>query len=234
MMHDLHVGPTAEVLRPGGLALTAKGVKYCSFRTGALVADVGCGAGASIEFLQDTFGLSAAGIDQDIMSLKHGMLRNPSLPLVHGKAEALPFASCSLDGILVECTLSVIADKDRALAEFNRTLCPAGSLVVTDVYARNLHAINAISDLALPFCISGITTKQGMSDSLKQNGFGIDLWEDHSYVLKEFIIKLIMEHRSLWSYCGCNVSDSVDWQTNIKALKRASLGYFLLVAHKET
>ena len=58
MMHDLHVGPTAEVLRPGGLALTARAAKYCSFRTGAQVADVGCGAGASVEFLYRASGLS--------------------------------------------------------------------------------------------------------------------------------------------------------------------------------
>ena len=83
-MLDLHVGPTAEILHPGGLALTAKAAKYCSFRTGALVLDVGCGAGASIDFLHDASGLTAVGIDPDIMSLKQGMSRNAALPLVRG------------------------------------------------------------------------------------------------------------------------------------------------------
>ena len=234
MMHDLHVGPTAEVLRPGGLELTAKGAKYCSFRTGALVADVGCGAGASIEFLQDAFGISAAGIDQDIMSLKHGILRNPSLPLVHGTAESLPFASASLDGILVECTLSVIADKDRALAEFSRALRQSGRLVVTDVYARDTSAISSLNNLALPFCMSGIMTKESLSNSLVRNSFIIELWEDHSYVLKEFIIQLIMENSSVQAFCGRHDTNTVDPLLNISALKKACIGYFLLVARKET
>jgi arsenite methyltransferase len=173
--------------------LTAKEAEYFSFRKGALVAYIRCGACSSIEFLYRSSGLATIGIDPDIRSLKQGMARNPALSLVRGKGEALPFASASLDGILAECSLSVIADKDRALAEFNRVLCPAGRLVVTDVYTRDPHAINSISDLALPFCMSDIMTKKGLSDSLSKNGFGIDLWEDHSYVLKEFIINQIME-----------------------------------------
>ena len=233
MMRDLDVGPTVEVLHPGGLALTAKAAEYCSFRMGALVADIGCGAGASIEFIYRSSGLATIGIDPDIRSLRQGMARNPALSLVCGKGEALPFASASLDGILAECSLSVISDKNRALAEFNRALCPAGRLVVTDVYTRDPQAINSISDLALPFCMSDIMTKKGLSDSLSKNGFGIDLWEDHSYVLKEFIINQIMEGGALWPYGSCNAPDSEDWPTNMKALKQASLGYFLLIARKE-
>ena len=233
-MRDLDVGPTAEVfLHPGGLALTAKAAAYCSFRMGALVADIGCGTGASIEFLYRSSGLATIGIDPDIRSLKKGMARNPVLSLVRGKGEALPFASASLDGILAECSLSVISDKNRALAEFNRALCPAGRLVVTDVYTRDPQAINSISDLALPFCMSDIMTKKEVSDSLSKNGFDIDRWEDHSYVLKEFIINQIMEGGALWPCGSCNARDSEDWPTNMKALKQASLGYCLLIAHKE-
>ena len=232
-MRDLDVRPTAAVLHPGGLELTAKAVEYSSFSTGALVVDIGCGSGASIEFLYRSSGFATIGIDPDIRSLKQGMARNPALSLVCGKGEALPFASASLDGILAECSLSVISDKNRVLAEYNRALCPAGRLVVTDVYARDPQAINAISDVALPFYMSDIMTKKGLSDSLSKNGFCIDLWEDHSYVLKEFIIRMIMEDGALWPYQSCNAPDSVDWETNMKALKQASLGYFLLIAHKE-
>ncbi len=234
MMHDLDVGLAVEVLRPGGLALTARAAKYCSFRIGAQVADVGCGAGASIEFLKDASGLSAVGIDPDIMSLRLGMSRNPALPLVQAKAEALPFASASLEGIFAECSLSVIADKDRALAEFNRALCESGRLVVTDVYARDTGAISSINDLELPFWISGIMTKESLSNSLSQNGFVVELWEDHSYVLKEFIIQLIMEHGSTQAFCGRHDTNTADPQLNMAALKKACVGYFLLVARKET
>lgn len=196
--------------------------------------DVGCGAGASIDFLHDASGLTAVGIDPDIMSLKHGMSHNPTLPLVRGKAEALPFAAASLDGILAECSLSVIADKDRALAEFNRALCGSGRLVVTDVYARDTSAISSIDDLALPFCISGFMTKQSLSNSLIQNGFVIELWEDHSHVLKEFIIQLIMKHGSIQAFCGRHDMNAGDQQLNTAVLKKACVGYFLLVARKET
>ena len=168
MMHDLHVGTQVDVLHPGGLALTAKALDHCSFRVGARVVDVGCGTGVSVDYLRHESGLAAIGIDLSSMPLESGRHCNPDLPLVRGSAEKLPFASASLDGIMAECSLSVIADKDRALAEFNRVLRHGGRIVLTDVYGRDPLAINSINDAALPFCISSILTKESLSDSLSR------------------------------------------------------------------
>ena len=108
----------------------------------------------------------------------------------------------------------------RAKAEFNRALCESGRLVVTDVYTRDTGAISSINDLELPFCISGIMTKESLSNSLSQNGFVVELWEDHSYVLKEFIIQLIMEHGSTQAFCGRHNTNTADPPLNMAALKK--------------
>ena len=230
MMHALHVGQNPDVFHPGGLALTARAIDLCSFRIGARVVDIGCGTGVSVDYLCHELGLAAIGIDLDIMLLKRGTQRNPALPLVRGKAEALPFASASLDGVLAECSLSVVTDKDRALAEFNRALRRGSRLVVSDVYAQDPRAINSINDVSFPFCMSGMMTKESLTDSLSRNGFSIEIWEDHSNVLKEFIIQLIMEHGSLQNFCGRNGAQDAD----IMTLKQACPGYFLMVARKDT
>ena len=39
---------TGGLVRPGGLALTDRAMGHCGFGAGARVADVGCGAGATV------------------------------------------------------------------------------------------------------------------------------------------------------------------------------------------
>ena len=124
------------VMRPGGLALTARAVDYCAFATGTDLVDVGCGTGITVEFLRGTYGLNAIGIDPSAPILERGRQRNPDLPLLEGSGEQLPFSAGTMDGIVVECALSVMADKQKALAECNRILVPGGRLIVTDLYAR--------------------------------------------------------------------------------------------------
>ncbi len=213
---------TTDIMRPGGLALTARAIRYCSFKAGAVVADIGCGAGESVEFLRQESCLDAIGIDCAEVPLKRGIRRNPELPLVRCVAEKLPFASASLDGILAECTLSVLPDRDRVLAEFNRALRQGGKLVVTDVYSRDTCAINLIHNMQLPFCMSGIMTEESLTGKLARRGFTIELWEDHCHVLKEFVFRMIMEHGSF------------EGLSDLKTLKQACLSYFLLIARKDT
>ena len=112
------------VMRPGGLELTARAFDYCAFAAGADLVDVGCGTGITVEFLISTYGLNAVGIDMSAVVLERGRQRNSQLPLLQGDGEKLPIASATMDGVVVECVLSVMADKRKALSEFNRVLVP--------------------------------------------------------------------------------------------------------------
>jgi ubiquinone/menaquinone biosynthesis C-methylase UbiE len=219
-------------MRPGGFALTDRMLQLCAFKAGDRVADIGCGCGATVEYFRSSHGIDAVGIDPTAASLEQGVRRKPGLTLMAGFAGELPFASATLDGIVAECTLSVIANKEQALAEFCRVLRGDGKMAISDIYARNADGLEAISGMQLPFGITGIMTQDTVKGMLIRQGFSMTNWEDHSQVLRDYLIKAIMAdelsgfgQRSLGQGNRC-------WQESMVMLKRASLGYFLLVASK--
>ncbi|HTG83025.1 MAG TPA: class I SAM-dependent methyltransferase, partial [Geobacteraceae bacterium] len=121
-------------IRPGGLTLTERGVAFCRFPSGARLLDVGCGAGATVEYLRSRYGFAAAGVDISRLLIAEGLVRDPALPLVEAEAEALPVEDGVLDGVLCECVLSLVGEPLRALREFRRVLRPGGHLILSDMY----------------------------------------------------------------------------------------------------
>jgi arsenite methyltransferase len=211
-----------SVIRPGGLDLTERAISQCKFAAGALIADIGCGSGATVEHLGQRHSLDAIGIDIRFEVLKEGGMHSAGIPLLQGDASELPFASEVLDGIITECSLSVMRDKDAALKEFSRVLKEGGMLILTDIIAESPEAVDSLPGYDLPFCLSGMMTCESLAKSLERCGFRIDVLEDHSHLLKSFIGRIIME------------SDNCDtgFVRGLEALKRARPRYILLGAKK--
>ncbi|HTZ19153.1 MAG TPA: class I SAM-dependent methyltransferase [Dissulfurispiraceae bacterium] len=214
-------------IRPGGLALTERVLRHCPFGDSARIADIGCGAGATVEYIRRTRTLNAVGVDISMARLREGLGRIPGMPLLQADAGFLPLANGSMDGIISECSLSVMHDRGRVLGEFHRVLKTDGRLLITDVVAENPEAIGPADFSKLPFCLSELATRESLSDSIARHGFRIDITEDHSYLLKTFIGRLIME--SDFDCCGFNNSVV---SAGLEALKRARPRYILLVATK--
>ena len=221
-----------SIMRPGGFALTDRALQLCAFEKGDRVADIGCGFGATVEYLRCSHGLDAVGIDPAAASLEQGLQLNPCLPLSPGFAEDLPFGTGALDGVLAECSLSVIANKEQALAEFCRVLHPGGKMVITDVYARNADALDSIRGIRLPFGMTGIMTRDKVTAMVGRQGFFLTNWEDYSQTLKDYLFQTIMGDNSSEPHRRRRGEGKGSWQESLCVLKRASLGYFLLVASK--
>jgi arsenite methyltransferase len=221
-----------EGLRPGGLGLTARAIGYCRLSPGARVLDLGCGPGASVRYLRDAYGLKAVGLDILPSGGNANSERFPHLPIVQAQANCLPFASESMDAVLVECSLSLMADKAAVLAECFRALAAHGRLVITDMYARNPNAAGHLR--ALPTaCASGMIVRSDLERQLANHGFQVDLWEDHSNVLKQLLFRFLMDGghlEQLWTR-KCTKKEEA---TRInEAMKNVRPGYFLLVAGKK-
>jgi arsenite methyltransferase len=223
---------TGETIRPGGLALTERALAFLSPPAGARVLDVGCGAGASVDYLVDGHGLVALGLDPSRLLTESGCRKGPGLPLLQGQGEYLPIAGGEIDVILAECSLSVMADVDMALAEFRRVLRRGGTIVVSDVYARYLAGIPALRQLPVACCLRGAVSRQEITDRLQVHGFRILLWEDHSNVLKQLAARIIMAHGSMARFWCQTTGGHGDALCIQDAVAQSKPGYFLLIAEK--
>ncbi|HMQ53605.1 MAG TPA: class I SAM-dependent methyltransferase [Anaerolineae bacterium] len=220
-----------DTLRPGGLALTVRALDFCALPAGAKVLDVGCGAGATVQLLRD-HGCWAGGLDLSAVLLQSGRQGSPRLPFVQADGVRLPLVDGQLDAILAECSLSILAEVETALAEFNRLLRPGGYLIISDIYARNPAGLAALRELPLDSCLKGAFNRPELAAQLAGDGFELVMWEDHSEVLKHLAGQLAMTHGSLAEFWRKGTGSSLDaWDVQL-AMARAKPGYFLLIARK--
>lgn len=223
---------TGDSIRPGGFTLTDRALAFCSFPAGARVLDVGCGVGATVEHLLDCHNVKAVGVEPSPALLECGLRRRPDLPLLEATGENLPFDDGEMDGILAECTLSVMENADRALAEFFRVLKVGGLLAVTDVYARSPEGVQYLRRLPMASCLTGAMTRQEIMERIKFSGFSVVLWEDHSRLLAELAARLIMANGSLEAFWGKSAGGTADGVAIQETVKKSRPGYFLLIAAK--
>jgi arsenite methyltransferase len=214
------------VFRPGGLALTARAIALAGLEAGTTVIDLGCGAGTTTRYLR-TLDIDAIGVDfgrSSDAAAKQGL---DSYPYVVASAEELPFPDGSVDGVMAECSLSLMHNQDRVLAECARVLKDGGGLMVSDLYARQPDAIAKVRALGRS-CASGMIVREELVARLTEHGFAVDVWEDHSKDLRECAARYILEHGTLEGLWKCDGEDSAETIQN--AMRAARAGYFLLVA----
>jgi ubiquinone/menaquinone biosynthesis C-methylase UbiE len=234
-VHVYEQGPLLEVagetIRPGGLTLTDRALEFCALPIGSRVLDVGCGPAASIEHLRVKHQLEAIGLDPSEMLLRLGRRRDPALRLIQSPGEYLPVANDQFAAVLTECSLSVMRNSDRALAEFWRVLRAGGYLILSDIYARNPDGIEALRSLPIDSCLCGAVSQAEIIDRVESAGFRVLLWEDHTSALNVFAARLIWSNGSLQQFwCRATArADATDIQT---AIAHSKPGYYLLIAQK--
>jgi arsenite methyltransferase len=220
-------GSAAWFPHPGGLALTAHAVEIAQLTPEARVVDLGCGSGESTAFLR-ICGFDAIGIDP---FLPDEVPVAPDIAAPHhvrACAENLPFADASIDGVLAECSLSVMQNIPKALAETARVLRIGGQLMISDLYARNAEEISAVRTLK-GSCVSGMLVRAELEALLQYAGFAMIRFEDHSRALREAVAQFIFSHGSveeLWQ----NNAPSSDAHMISEAMAKVRAGYFLMVA----
>jgi SAM-dependent methyltransferase len=198
----------SEVRRPGGLALTDRLLEACAFAPGARILDLGCGAGAAVRHLRGR-GLAALGLDRD-----RAVLAGPG-PFLCARAERLPIAAGTLDGVLMECSLSLTDDPDRVLDQCRRVLRPGGRLALSDLFARGREARLGGG------CLGRIEARATLEGRLTAHGFRVERFEDCSPLLLAYWGQLILD-----GACGALAG------ADPAALRAARPGYGLVVARR--
>lgn len=175
-------------LRPGGLAITDKGLELCGWPEKALVADIGCGLGASLKLMKSK-GLHPMGLDTCLDSVREAQ-RNSGCPTVVGRAERLPLPDDYLDGLVCECVVSLTEDQPAVFQEFHRVLKTGGKLLMSDI---SLVRLNGSNPFANQTCLKGATHPDKTSTMLSNAGFAIRLVTEYPDALKELAAQLLWQ-----------------------------------------
>jgi arsenite methyltransferase len=223
---------TGPAIRPGGLTLTERALALCGLPQGAKVLDVGCGVGASVEFLSQARHLGAFGLDTSLLLLKEGIERRLDLGLLQGTAETLPFCDGCFSALFCECVLSLLHDPVSALKEFARVLNPGGFLILSDVYARLPDEASSLQHLPVHCCLKGAVGRKQIVAMIEESGLTAVIWEDHSALLKQLAAQLIFSFGSLNAFWAAACSGE-DPEAIKKTVNRARPGYYLLIARRK-
>lgn len=223
---------TGPAIRPGGLALTGRAMEFCQFPSEARLLDVGCGSGATVEYLRNHYQLAISGVDISSILLSEGKSRDTSLPLLCARAEHLPYGNGTLDGILCECVLSLLPDPGLVLREFHRSLRPDGKLILSDMYLRGEGKEYSLREETVDGCLKGARSACFTETMLGEAGFAILLWEDHTPLLKELAARLVLADGSMDVLWG-GTKDGGCSGMGLSTMAALRPGYYLLVARKE-
>lgn len=211
-------------IRPGGLLLTRRALDACTLPAGARVADIGCGAGATLEHLKSS-GMHAVGLDCSDTLLGDAARRSVAGRLVRGRAECLPFPDGSFDALFCECTLSILDDRSAALRECARTLKEGAFLIISDVFTRN-PAMQGQEGQRDTLRAEGLLSKTGLGERLAGLGFSLVVWEEHDRLLKEFAARMVLAGQCLPDAWWGGQGQKMDRKGH------KGISYFLLVARK--
>ena len=163
-------------------------MRVAKLRTGARVADLGCGSGVFTDLLYRQ-GYDPIGLDISPKLIALGRAKYPNIEFLEGDVEHLPFSSASLDGVLLSGLVHHLPDPARCAAEVFRVLKPGGSFVAFDPNRMNPF-MYLYRDRSSPFYSSvGVTQNERpvlahqIAAVFRQAGFevGTDFISDLNY-----------------------------------------------------
>jgi ubiquinone/menaquinone biosynthesis C-methylase UbiE len=111
-------------------------MRLTGLKRGARVADLGCGSGVFTDLLCRR-GYDAVGLDISPKLIALGKAKYPKVEFLEGDVEHLPFASASLDGVLLSGLVHHFPDPSICAAEVFRVLRSGGSFVAFDPNRMN-------------------------------------------------------------------------------------------------
>lgn len=233
---------TGDALRPGGVELTERLLARCELPAGARLLDIGCGYGASLDWLQAQQAYDAMGVDYSISLLRDAATRR--LVVARAPGGCLPFPAAVFDAVLFECSLSIIWAQESpegklttraalgVLQEARRVLRPGGWFLLSDLYARRPEGMPALRALPGTHCLRNALDLRAVQEGLQISGFEICFWEDHSEALRQLGRRLCQAYGSTQAFWDQALGEAVDAFDLTLRISQARPGYFILLAQK--
>jgi len=139
------------------------------------VLDLGTGTGRNLPLLPR--GTTAVGLDPSLDALRRARKRAPAIPLVAGRAEALPFRAGTFDTVLSGLVFCSVGDVPRGLDEAKRVLRPGGALRMLEHVRSRVSWRARLQDLIQPAWTAvagGCHPNRDTEASVERAGFRIE------------------------------------------------------------
>jgi arsenite methyltransferase len=224
---DLWSHPAAQLLlgpalRPGGAELTARLIDRARLAPGSTVLDVGCGPGTTLELLAAA-GHRGVGIDFSPAFAADATTRDAAA--LAGDAEHLPLRDASVDAALLECVLSALPDKARAIGEVARVVRSGGVFLLSDMTLAADVPEPLNSTLAWVVCAAGALSPAGYGELLAAHGFVVEHIEDRSADLLAMVARARRRFALFQGASGIGLLPPLDEfiGSDLTALGRATL-----------
>lgn len=156
-----------DSFHPGGLDLTSNLGEVMGIGRGSRVLDAGSGVGASAVHLARKFGCHVTGITLEETGVRAGC----DLPADQGVEDLVEFTQGNLeecgqvaggfDFVPVECVLSTLSDKSKALNRLFGLLKSGGTIGISDVTVSGPLPSELRSVLATVGCVGGALSLEG-------------------------------------------------------------------------
>ena len=221
-----------ETLRPGGFSLTETAVRYCGLTPADEVLDLGCGRGATVNYLHEVHGISAMGLDPSEKLIEEAKSKFGYAKFVQGNGESLSFEDKSFDCVFAECTLSLMDSLESVIKQVHRVMRDGGWFVISDVYAKNPEAVSGLKAYSINSCMRGLHDIKKLESKLEREGFSVTFCEDYSHFLKELVVKIGFSFGSMSEFWNITAENCIDGSGFYEKLKLCKPGYFLLIARK--
>ncbi len=155
-------------------------IRHLGLRQGETVLDLGSGGGLDAFLAAREVGPEGRviGVDMtpDMLERARGNARRAGIANVefrHGRLEALPVESGSVDAVTSNCVINLVPDKSAVFREVARVLRPGGRLVVSDILLDG-ELPDAVSRDVLAYvgCVAGAMRREAYFALLEQAGLG--------------------------------------------------------------
>lgn len=140
-----------------------------------LTLDLGCGTGRNLPLFPPA--ARVIGLDPAWDALQRARRRAPGVPVVQGRAEALPFRDRAFDTVVSGLVFCSVPDPRRGLGEVRRVLRPGGALRMLE-HVRSTRPWKARGqDLVQPLWTrlsGGCHPNRETERLVESSGFGIE------------------------------------------------------------